>query len=105
MTHMLCYIRDVTVQRVGIREIRQNLSKYLVRVEAGETFEITDHGRPVAILGPLRRTHSPTLERLAARGWAILGTGENLADLGEPIEIPEGPTASELLDELREDRV
>jgi prevent-host-death family protein len=92
-------------QQVGIREIRQNLSKYLKRVEEGETFEVTDHGRPVATLGPVRRTHSPTLERLAAQGWAILGTGENLADMGEPIEISEGPTASEILDELREDRI
>lgn len=95
----------MAVQQVGIRDIRQNLSKYLVRVEAGETFEITDHGRPVATLGPLRRAHSPTLERLAARGWAILGTGENLADLGLPLPGSEGPGISEVLDELREDRV
>ena len=95
----------MSAQQVGVREIRQNLSKYLKRVEEGETFEVTDHGRPVATLGPVRRTHSPTLERLAAQGWAILGTGENLADIGEPIELPEGPTASEILDELREDRI
>ena len=95
----------MAAQQVGVREIRQNLSKYLKRVAEGETFEVTDHGRPVATLGPVRRTHSPTLERLAAQGWAILGTGENLADIGEPIELPEGPTASEILDELREDRI
>lgn len=105
MTHNLCYISRMAMQQVGVREIRQNLSRYLTRVAEGESFVITDHGRPVATLGPLRRAHSPALERLAARGWAILGTGENLADLGEPIEIPEGPTASEILDELREDRI
>ncbi len=105
MTHILCYIDAMTTHQVGIREIRQNLSKYLKRVEEGETFEVTDHGRPVATLGPVRRTHSPTLERLAAKGWAILGTGENLADLGEPIEIGDGPTLSEILDEMREDRI
>jgi len=88
-----------------VREIRQNLSKYLKRVADGETFEVTDHGRPVATLGPVRRSHSPVLERLAAEGWVILGTGENLADIGEPIVLPEGPTASEILQELREDRV
>jgi prevent-host-death family protein len=95
----------MAVQQVGVREIRQNLSKYLKRVEEGETFEVTDHGRPVATLGPVRRTHSPALQRLAAQGWVILGTGENLADMGEPIELPDGPTASKILDELREDRI
>ncbi|HXI18655.1 MAG TPA: type II toxin-antitoxin system prevent-host-death family antitoxin [Chloroflexota bacterium] len=38
---------------VGVRELRQNLSVYLRRVEAGETLRVTDRGRPVALLGPL----------------------------------------------------
>jgi len=95
----------MAAQQVGVREIRQNLSKYLKRVAEGETFEVTDHGRPVATLGPVRRTHSPTLERLAAQGWAILGTGENLADMGLPLPGAEGPGISEILDEMREDRI
>ena len=91
------------LEQVGVREIRQNLSRYLTRVEAGESFEVTDHGRPVARLSPVGVTRSPTLERLAAAGWLILGTGENLADLGDPIPIGDGPTASEILDDLRRD--
>ena len=39
--------------RVGIRELRQNLSIYIDRVKDGETFEVTEHGHPVAELGPL----------------------------------------------------
>lgn len=38
--------------RVGVRELRQNLSVYLDRVKAGETLEVTEHGQPVAQLGP-----------------------------------------------------
>ena len=38
---------------VGVRELRQNLSVYLRRVEAGESLPVTDRGRPVALLGPL----------------------------------------------------
>jgi prevent-host-death family protein len=38
--------------RVGVRELRQNLSVYLRRVADGETLQVTEHGRPVAILAP-----------------------------------------------------
>ena len=37
----------------SIRELRHRARKLLRRVEAGETIEITDRGRPVAILAPL----------------------------------------------------
>ena len=33
-----------------MRELRQNASELLDRVQAGESFEITNHGRPVAAL-------------------------------------------------------
>ena len=40
-------------ERVGIRELRQNLSFCLRLVVAGETLEVTERNRPVAILAPL----------------------------------------------------
>lgn len=38
------------MDRIGIRELRQRASAILRRVAAGETFEVTDRGRPVALL-------------------------------------------------------
>jgi len=38
---------------VGVRELRQRASELLRLVEQGETIEITDRGRPVALLSPL----------------------------------------------------
>ena len=38
---------------VGVRELRQRASELLRRVEAGETIEVTDRGRPVALLTPV----------------------------------------------------
>ncbi|MGH2928410.1 MAG: type II toxin-antitoxin system Phd/YefM family antitoxin, partial [Solirubrobacteraceae bacterium] len=38
---------------VGVRELRQRASELLRLVEAGQTVEITDRGRPVAVLAPL----------------------------------------------------
>jgi prevent-host-death family protein len=45
------------LEQIGVRELRQNASKYLSRVQRGETFEITDRGRPVAILRPKEIDH------------------------------------------------
>ena len=60
-------------QRVGIRELRQNLSIYVDRVKAGESLEVTEHGRPVALLRPLPASRS-AFDRLVAEGLIVLPT-------------------------------
>jgi prevent-host-death family protein len=55
------------MERVGVRELRQNLSVYLERVKQGEALEVTERGHPVAVLAPLRDPDDP-LERLRAQG-------------------------------------
>ena len=52
---------------VGIAELRQNLSKYLRRVDKGERLLVTDRNRPVAELGP-PPSSGAALDRLIARG-------------------------------------
>lgn len=44
------YIRRMS--RAGIRELKNNLSRFLRRVAAGERILVTAHGRPIAELGP-----------------------------------------------------
>lgn len=39
--------------KVGVRELRQNLSVYLARVKKGQALTVTEHGRAVAELRPL----------------------------------------------------
>jgi prevent-host-death family protein len=51
---------------VGVRELRDGLSRYLSEVRAGHTITVTDHGRPVARIVPVDEP-SP-LERLIAEG-------------------------------------
>ena len=90
--------------RIGIRELRQNASQYVRRAEKGETIEVTDRGRPVAQLTPLPQPQS-VLDRWIAEGKATRPTG-SLADLGPPAPRPRGARPlSEILDEMREDRV
>jgi prevent-host-death family protein len=40
------------VTSTGVRELRDNLSRYIRRIEAGERIAITAHGRVVAELVP-----------------------------------------------------
>lgn len=88
--------------QVGVRELRQQASRWLERVAAGESFEVTDRGRPVALLVPVPRREG--LERLVAAGRARRGTGGRLSDLGPPLPLLHGAEQpSEVLERLRAD--
>lgn len=93
---------DPLVGRVGVRELRQNLSVYLRRVAAGETLEVTEHGRPVARLGPLPPRPREALERLVEEGRATPAAG-NLADLELPAALAAGPALSDVLAAMRDE--
>jgi len=90
------------LQRVGVRELRQNLSRYLRLVAAGERFEVTEHNLPVAVLGPLPG-RSSAVERLVAEG-RMVPARLDLAELGPPPELPLEMTISEALAAQREER-
>lgn len=89
-------------KRLGVRAMRQNLSVYLRRVGAGETFEVTSRGRPVARLGPVGEGLTP-LERLAASGRAKLPEGD-LLELGPPPKLAGSRSLSRALQEQRAER-
>lgn len=92
------------MDRVGVRELRQNLSVYLRRVRRGETLEVTDRGRPVATLQPIVEPDDPFV-RLEARGLSIRRGAGDLAELPLPARVTlERPIAA-VLEELREDRI
>lgn len=88
--------------RVGIRALRQNLSVYLRRLDRGERFEITDRGRPVALLVPLAGGQSP-LARLVTQGRARM-PARDLLDLPAPGGEPSTAASDALLGD-REDRL
>src|SRR6266542_4543479 len=75
--------KDATVcvhmatNRVGVRELRQNLSRYLRRVARGECLEVTERGKPVAVLGPAAESGS-ALRQLVASGRATPPEGDLL---------------------------
>lgn len=94
MTHM---------EVVGIREMRQNLSRYTRRARRGESFVITDRGQPVAQLTPAPGQAS-AIDRLVAERHARRGRGSLLDVLEELSEPIPGPSSEVVLDELRGER-
>jgi prevent-host-death family protein len=80
------------MERVGVRELRRQASAILRRVAAGETVEVTDRGRPVAVL---LKTMPSGLARLEREG--LLRRAQ--ADLAElrPVSRPAGTSAPSTL--------
>jgi prevent-host-death family protein len=69
----------------GIRELRDNLSRYVRRIEAGERISITAHGRVVAELVPPRML---SRERRRSRFDELVAAGTIRAPIeaGDPTE-------------------
>jgi prevent-host-death family protein len=85
----------------GIRELRQRASELLRRVDAGETIEITDRGRPVAVLAPLPDA-GPSAQ-LRATG-DLVAAEQDLSSLPAPLRLAPGDERpSRVLERLRRD--
>ena len=93
------------MNRVGVRELRQNLSRYLVDVKNGESFIVTERGREVARLTPSGLGASPIARLVVERG-ATMPTAD-LLELARQSTTPpaSGPPSLEVLEEMREERL
>jgi prevent-host-death family protein len=72
------------------KELRNDVSEVLRRVDAGETFRVTVAGRPVAEIGPATGRRWVSGARLAAvwRGRAPQGLDHDLARLDAGVTDP-----------------
>ena len=89
--------------QVGIRELKNNLSRLLVRVKAGEEIVVTDRGRPVARITrepSARRPLRQAIEPLVEQGLVTLPATAR-RDEFSPLDIPEGRPVSEIVLEAR----
>jgi prevent-host-death family protein len=94
----MCY--KYNMRSIGIRELRQNASVHLREVEAGETITVTDRGRPIAQLVPIRPQSAR--ERLIAEGRLKPGKGGNILDIERAKPKPGIPLPSEILAQMRD---
>jgi len=89
------------MKQISIRDLRQNASVWLRKVQEGEAFEVTDRGRPVAMLGPLPQ--GSVIEQLIASGRATAPTRkwQDHRQMAPP--KPGVPLPSEILEQMRAD--
>ena len=94
MTHMS--------ESVGVRELRQNLSRYLARVKKGEALVVTERGREVARLVPSGPTASRYAELAGRFGASVpVARVEEIAAVLEAPGAPAGTTDAYLAESRR----
>ncbi len=88
---------------VGVRELRQNLSRYLERVKGGETLTVTERGHEVARLVPSHSAVDPYYVELAEQYGATIPTKSLVAviDSLPPRHSHPAGTTDAFLDESR----
>jgi len=108
MTSIVILEEEECMATAGVSELKARLSDYLDKVKAGAEVLITDRGRPVARLVPIRRAKHmrPVLSKMEKQGLIRLGTGKIPKDfwrMPRP-EDPQGLVLQALLEERREGR-
>jgi prevent-host-death family protein len=85
------------MQRIGVRELRQHASRYLALVAGGQSIEVTDRGRPIAMLVPV---HNEPWQDLLASGRVLQPSDP--ADVADEQSRDYGVDASNVLRTLRD---
>jgi prevent-host-death family protein len=82
---------------VGIRDLKAHLSDYLRRAAEGETLQVTDRGRPIALITPV--APADPLARAVEEGWVRAPVTEQRIG-----HVTRGSARRRVLDVVREDR-
>jgi prevent-host-death family protein len=92
------------MERIAIRQLRNDTSGVVRRVRAGERLIITIDGVPAAQLVPLDDTpREVTIDELVATGRILPPRQRGRLAPARPVRLPHGPSVTELLDELRDE--
>jgi prevent-host-death family protein len=86
------------MERVGVRELKASLSRFLARVREGETVEVTDRGRPVARIVPVGIPEH--IAKLMAEG-KVTWSGKPFRLPKHRLELTPGPPISDYISEDR----
>lgn len=94
------------MEQIGVRELRQNASRYLAQVKAGHTVEVSERGTLVALLVPPDRGQSVRARLVAAGRLIPASSPTGRLRSSQPVQVGVGePTNQQLLDAEREERL
>ncbi len=92
---------NVAMRSVGVRDLKDNLSRYLAIVRRGGEVMVTEHGHPIARVVPIQGKSSQ--ERLAV----LIAAGDvsravrRTRSMPSPVRLPRGAAVSDLVKEQR----
>jgi prevent-host-death family protein len=89
------------MERVGIRELRNNVAAVVRRAAGGERVVVTVDGVPVAQLGPLEGATALSVDDLVAAGLALPPGRRDRPGAPEPEDAPVDIRIDGVLRDLR----
>jgi len=89
---------------VGVRDLKNGLTQYLRRTKLGEEIVITERGKPIAVIQPIREAKKKSLEArmaaAAARGLITLPEGRPFPK-ARPVKVRGVPLSRTILEDRR----
>lgn len=91
------------MERIAVRELRNQASRLVRRARAGERLIITVDGIPAAEIGPVSEAgRASSLEELITTGAIVAPRVRTAPHRPRPVQAPSSRLSSDVLDELRE---
>lgn len=90
-----------TMQRVGVRRLRDGLSRYIKRVARGERIVVTDHDKDVASLEPILQSDEDRFLLELVRDGQAEWSGGKPTGAKKPARV-KGPSVADAVIEDRE---
>ena len=91
------------MEAIGVRELRQHASRYLARVEAGEELGVTNNGRLVARLVPVRDAERSRAALIDSGALIPAPQPSNLLKVNAIAPADPQRTLSDVLNEMRDE--
>ena len=91
------------MERIAVRELRNQASRVVRRARAGERLIITVDGVPAAEIGPVSPTERvASLDELVATGGVVAARVRAAGRPAKPVPAPTGRSSLDVLNQLRE---
>jgi prevent-host-death family protein len=88
------------VETIGIRELKNHLSRHLKRVQAGARLVVTERGRQIATIAPIETDDMAWLHKMIAEGRASWGGGKPKGSR-RPVRLKGSPMSDSVIEDRR----